>query len=170
MKKQVRNLTYAAVIAALYVALSLLQNLLFPGSTSMAVQFRVAEILCVLALFTPAAIPGLALGCLLYNLSYAGALPLDFLIGTAASLFSAWSMRALRNLRLWRLPMLSLLMPAVFNGLLVGWELTVYFGESPFWFNTLCVAAGEVAVLFVLGIPLYLALSHKGVEQRLFGR
>lgn len=170
MKKQVKTLTYAAIIAALYVVLSLLQNLLLPGSTSMAVQFRVAEVLCVLALFTPAAIPGLALGCLLYNLSYAGALPLDFLIGTAASLFSAWSMRALRHFRLWKLPLLSLLMPAAFNGLLVGWELTVYFRESPFWLNSLCVAAGEAAVLFVLGIPLYLALSHKGLEQRLSGK
>ena len=170
MKKHARNLTHAAIIAALYVVLSLLQNLLLPGSTSMAVQFRVAEALCVLALFTPSAIYGLTLGCLLYNLSYAGALPLDFLIGTGATLFSVWSMYALRNVKLWKLPLLSLPMPALFNGLLVGWELTGYFGESPFWLNALCVAAGELAVLFTLGIALYFALSHRKLNDRLFGR
>ncbi len=170
MKKHARSLTHAAIIAALYVVLSLLQNLLLPGSTSMAVQFRIAEALCVLALFTPSAIYGLTLGCLLYNLTYAGALPLDFLIGTAATLFSVWSMYAMRKVRLWRLPVLALLMPAVFNGLLVGWELTVYFGESPFWLNALCVAAGEAAVLFSVGVALYFTLSHRKLNDRLFGR
>ena len=69
--KTTKYLTQAAIIAALYVCLCLLQNLLLPNSASMAVQFRAAEALCVLALFTPAAIPGLALGCLLFNLTQA---------------------------------------------------------------------------------------------------
>lgn len=170
MKKHTRNLCTAAVIAALYVVLSFMQNLLVPGSTSMAVQLRVAEALCIFAFFTPAAAVGLGLGCLLYNLTYAGALPLDFLIGTAATLFSAWSMYALRNVKLWKLPLMALLMPAVFNGLIVGGELTIIIKESPFWFNALCVAAGEVAVLYILGIPLYLAFTHKGLDRRLFSR
>lgn len=58
-----------AVIAAMYAALTILQNVLFPGSASMAVQFRVSEVLTVLALFTPAAIPGLTVGCVIANLS-----------------------------------------------------------------------------------------------------
>ena len=54
MKKMTtRDLTCGAVIAALYVVLTVLQNALLPGSASMAVQFRVAEALCVLALFSP---------------------------------------------------------------------------------------------------------------------
>lgn len=170
MKKHTGNLCTAAVIAALYVVLSFMQNLLFPGSTSMAVQFRVAEALCILAFFTPAAIVGLGLGCLLYNLTYAGALPLDFLIGTVATLLAGGTMYALRKVKLWKVPLLALLMPAIFNGLLVGWELTFYIGESTFLFNALCVAAGEVAVLYILGIPLYLAFSHKGLDRRLFPR
>ena len=60
-------------------------------------------------------------------------------------------------------------MPAVFNGLLVGWELTYYIGEA-FWFNAACVAAGEAAVLLVLGSALYLALQARGLGARLFGR
>ena len=77
--KKTQNITHAAIIGAMYFALTHLQNFLVPGSTSMAIQFRASEALCVLALFTPAAIPGLTIGCLLFNLSFAGALPLDWL-------------------------------------------------------------------------------------------
>ena len=79
MKKS-RFLAYGALIAALYVALTHLQNAMIPGSATWAIQFRASEALCVLALFTPAAIPGLTIGCLLFNISFAGALPLDFLV------------------------------------------------------------------------------------------
>ena len=70
MKLQRKNALIAqtAIIAAMYAALTYAQNLLIPGTTSMAVQFRVSEALNVLALFTPAAIPGLTLGCIISNL------------------------------------------------------------------------------------------------------
>ena len=84
MNKKVRNLVYGALIAALYVTLTYMQNFLLPNSTSFAIQFRASEALCVLALFTPAAIPGLTVGCLLFNVS-SGALPLDFVIGRKIS-------------------------------------------------------------------------------------
>ena len=88
MNKKTRMLAHGAVIAALYVALTYFQNFLIPNSATWAIQFRVSEALCVLALFTPAAIPGLSIGCLLFNISFAGALPLDFLIGSLASLLA----------------------------------------------------------------------------------
>ena len=168
MKRKTRFLAQGAMIAALYVALTHLQNILIPGSATWAIQFRASEALGVLALFTPAAIPGLALGCLLFNLTQAGALPLDFFIGTAASLLAALGMYMLRNVRLWKLPLLALCMPALVNGLLVGAELSIYIEGSSFWFNALCVAAGELAVLFTLGIALYGALSHRGLGNRIF--
>lgn len=164
-----RDLTCAAVIAALYVVLTVLQNVLLPGSTSMAVQFRLSEALCVLALFSPCAIAGLSVGCMVFNLTYAGALPLDFLLGTAATALSGITMYLLRGVRLRTLPLPALLMPALFNGLLVGGELTVYIGNT-FWYNALCVAAGEAAVLLVLGTTLYYALRARGLSERLFGR
>jgi uncharacterized membrane protein len=77
MRRKTRFITHAALIGAMYFALTHLQNLLLPGSASWTIQFRVSEALCVLAFFTPAAIPGLTIGCLLFNLSFAGALPLD---------------------------------------------------------------------------------------------
>ena len=71
--KKVLFIAQTAGIAAMYAALTYAQNLLLPGTTSAAVQFRVSEALNVLALFTPAAIPGLTLGCVLSNLVNIGA-------------------------------------------------------------------------------------------------
>lgn len=123
-----RYLTQAAVIAAMYAALTHLQNLLLPGSTTWAIQMRLSEAMMVLAFFTPAAIPGLSLGCLLLNLTYAGTLPLDPVVGTLATFLAGLAMWELRNVKVCKLPLLGLLMPAVTNAVLVGWELTVYIG------------------------------------------
>ena len=168
MRKETRYIVHAAMIAALYAALTHGQNLLFPESASMAIQFRVSEALCVLAFFTPAAIPGLAIGCLLFNLTFVMALPLDFLVGTLASLIAAAGMWMTRKLTIGKLPVLGLLMPAITNALLVGWELDVYIGGG-FWINALSVAIGEAAVLLTLGVLLYMALKSRGLDKRLFG-
>lgn len=167
MRKAARDLTHAAVIAALYVILTHLQNTLVPNSASMAIQFRVSEALCVLALFTPSAVWGLSLGCFLFNLSYSAALPLDWFVGTAATVLATIAMYCLRNLCIKRLPLPALLMPALFNALLVGAELTIYIGEMPYWLNALYVAIGETAVLLTLGTALYFALCP--LREKLFG-
>ena len=165
MRKNLRLLTQGAVLAALYVALTHLQNLLLPGSATWAIQFRASEALCVLALFTPAAIPGLTLGCLLFNISFAGALPLDFFVGSLASFLAAVGMYGLRRITVKGYPLPAMLMPAVSNALLVGWELSVYIGGG-FWLNALYVAIGEAAVLLSLGTALFYVLrSHKTLKQ-----
>lgn len=163
-----RYLTQAAIIAALYAALTHLQNLLLPGTASMAIQFRASEALCILAFFTPAAIPGLTLGCLLFNLTSGMALPLDFLLGSLATLAAALVMWYGRNLKIGKLPVLGLVMPALTNAILVGWELTVYIGGG-FWINALYVAIGELGVLFTLGIMLYFTLLKPRVHAQIFG-
>lgn len=167
MRKRSLFLTHSAIIAALYTVLCYLQNLIFPDSASMAVQFRGAEALCVLAFFTPAAIPGLGLGCLLFNLSFSGALPLDFLVGTLASVLAAGAMYLTRNIKWGKLPVPGLLMPGIFNAFLVGWELMVYVGGG-FWLNAFFVALGEWAVLLTLGSILYTAIRNRGLDTRLF--
>lgn len=96
----------------------------------MAIQMRLSEALCIFAFFTPAAIPGLTLGCLLYNVSWAQALPLDWLVGSLATLLATACMWALRKVRIKKCPFLGLLMPAVWNAPLVGWELAAYLGEG----------------------------------------
>ena len=168
MRKKSRFLAHSALIAALYVVLTYLQNLIFPDSASFVIQFRASEALCALALFTPAAIPGLTVGCLLFNISYAGALPLDFLVGTTASLLAACAMWLLRRLTVKGLPLLALLMPAISNAFLVGWELQYYIGGG-FWFNFVCVFIGEAAVLLTLGILAHHIIRVRKLDQRLFG-
>ena len=167
MRRRSHFLAHSAIIAALYTILCYLQNLLLPGSASWAIQMRVAEAISVLACFTPAAIPGLGIGCLLFNVSFAGALPLDFLVGTLASVLAAGSMYLLRNVKIRTLPVFSLLMPGVWNALLVGWELTVYIGGA-FWLNALYVALGEWIVMLTLGSLLYSAIRNRGLDKRLF--
>ncbi len=154
MRNKAKQLTYGAAIAALYVTLSHLQNLLLPGSASAMIQVRVAEAMGVLAFFTPAAIPGLSTGCFLFNLTSGMALPLDMLVGTAATALAATGMHALR-----KKPALGFFLPAICNGLLVGWELSFYIGGG-FWLNCAYVATGEVIAL-LLGVPLYFALKKR---------
>lgn len=168
MKKNTRFIVHAALIASLYVILTHGQNLLFPESTYMAIQFRASEALCVLAFFTPAAIPGLTVGCLLFNLTSGAALPLDFLVGSLASLLAAIGMWLTRRFTVKKLPLPGLLMPVVTNAVLVGWELTVYIGGG-FGVNALSVAIGEAAVLLTLGTVLYFAMKARGLDKRLFG-
>ncbi|MBQ1206041.1 MAG: QueT transporter family protein [Clostridia bacterium] len=168
MQQKSRFLTHSALIAALYVALTYLQNTLIPNSASFAIQFRASEALCVLALFTPAAIPGLTIGCLLFNISFAGALPLDFFVGSLASLLATACMYWLRRVTVKGYPLLALLMPAFWNALLVGWELDLYIGGG-FWLNALYVAIGEAAVLLTLGSILYYVFRSRNLANHLFG-
>ena len=168
MNKNYRVLAYAALIAAMYTVLTHLQNLLIPGSATWAIQFRVSEALCILSFFTPAAIPGLTVGCFLFNLTYAAALPLDTLVGSLATALTSVSMYLTRNVKLKGMPVLGLTMPAVWNALLVGWELTVYIGGM-FWLNAVYVAIGEAAVLGTLGVLLYTAMKKRNLDSRLFG-
>ena len=164
MNKKVKILTHGALIAAMYVALTYLQNFLVPNSASMAIQFRVSEALCVLAFFTPAAIPGLTIGCFLFNISFSGALPLDFLVGSLASLLAVGGMYLTRRVTIKGYPLIGMLLPALFNALLVGWELSVYIGGG-FWINALYVAIGEAAVLLTLGSLLYYGLKSRGIAR-----
>lgn len=173
MNQKTKFITRAAIIAAMYFALTHLQNLLLPGSTTWAIQCRLSEALCVLAFFTPAAIPGLTIGCLLFNLSYAGALPLDFLVGSLATLCACGCMWLTRNRKVRGYPLPGMAMPAIFNAIFVGWELTVYLGDTgftmaAFWINAVYVALGELIVLGVFGSILYKLLMEKRLAARVF--
>lgn len=167
MKLKARRLAHAAIIAALYAVLTHLQNLILPGSATWAIQLRLSEALCVLAFFTPAAVWGLPIGCLLFNLTFSAALPLDFLVGSLATYLACKAMWLTRNVRVRGIPVPGLLMPALTNALLVGWELTVYIGGG-FPLNALYVALGELIVLLTFGTGLYLLLKKRHLDAALF--
>lgn len=164
MRKSVRQLTHGALLAAVYVVLCHLQNFILPGSASWAIQFRWAEALCVMAFFTPAAVGGLSLGCLLFNITSGAGLPLDLIIGTAATTLATGSMYLSRKVTVKGCPLPGLLMPALFNGFLVGWELWLYIGGG-FWWNVGCVALGEAVVLLTAGIGLYYLIRKMGPDR-----
>ena len=169
-KKQVLWLTQAAIIAALYAVLTVVQSVILPGSASMAVQFRVSEAMTLLCCITPAAIPGLTLGCFLANFLFMDALPVDMILGSLATLFAGLAMYALRNIQWKKLPLLAALMPAIFNGIIIGAEIEIFFIEGPFHFTSFlvqggCVALGELVVCFVLGLPLYKALDRPQIRN-----
>lgn len=174
--KKVNAIVQTAVIAAMYAALTYAQNFILPGSTSAAVQFRVSEALNALALFTPYAIPGLTIGCILSNIYNIGAgLPLDMIFGSLATLGATLSIRALRNVKIKDYPFLSMLMPALWNGAIVGWEIEAFFIEGNFKFTSFLVqgglvALGELAVMITLGTIIYYIMIKRNLDKRLFNQ
>ena len=97
-QKTTRALTQGAVIAALYVALTYLASLM--GLSSGVIQVRLSEALCILPIFLPAAVPGLAVGCLLAN-ALTGAVVMDIVLGPVATLAGALGTRLLRATPAW---------------------------------------------------------------------
>ncbi len=167
------KITQTAIIAAMYAALTYAQSFLLPGTTTAAVQFRASEALNVLALFTPAAIPGLTLGCIISNLYSIGqGLPLDMIFGSLATLGATVCIYFLRNAKIKNYPFPAMLMPALWNGVIVGWEIEYFFIEGGFHFSSFLVqgglvALGELGVMFTLGTALYFAFVKGNIGKRI---
>lgn len=165
-KTQITALVSGAMIAALYAAATYASAVL--GIAYGQIQFRFSEALTVLSVFTPAAIPGLTVGCILGNLSSPYGI-WDIAFGSLATLLAAVTARKLRKVTFRGLPLLSIIMPVIFNALIVGAEITLLMpaGEaslSVFLIAALEVGAGELVVCLLGGIPLYYAFR----KTRLF--
>lgn len=150
----IRYLTYAGIMAALYVILTWFSALL--GLSGMgAIQLRLSEALCVLPYFTAAAVPGVTIGCLLANLLTSAALP-DIIFGTLATLLGAIGTRLLRRNRY-----LAILPPILSNTLIIPFVIRYAYvdvSESlPFLFLT--VGIGEILSVGVFGMILLVSLQ-----------
>lgn len=156
--RSVRYLTYAALIAAMYVILTYLSSLVGLSGQS-AIQCRFSEALCVLPYFTSAAIPGVTIGCLLANILTAAALP-DVIFGTLATLLGAVGTWLLRK---WKY--LAPVPPILANTLIVPFVIRFAYTDVeeslPFLFAT--VFAGEVISCGMLGLLLLLALEKRRI-------
>ena len=166
INKKIRFLVEGSIIAAAYAALTLA---IYPLSYG-AVQFRFSEALTVLPVFTPAAIPGLTLGCFIANITgpYSW---IDAVFGTLATFLASLCTYYTRKIKLRKLPLLSLFFPVLFNAVIIGFEINLFFlpqGEEftfmGFLISALWVGLGELVVCYLLGTPLYLAIS----KTRLF--
>jgi uncharacterized membrane protein len=150
MSKQVRFVVEGGVIAALYVILTLIMPFTLPGS----VELRLSEALTLMPVLTPAAVPGLAVGCLVANLVH-GATALDVIFGSLATLIAAAATYFLRK-NIW----VAALMPAVSNGVIVGLLLRyAYRVNMPLYVLMLSVAAGEAIICYALGVPMIRGLQ-----------
>lgn len=150
--KKVLFLTQAALIAALYVVLTFVANSL--GLANNAIQVRFSEALTILPFFTPAAIPGLFVGCFLSNL-LTGCVPLDVIFGSLATLLGAILTYKLRKFK-WLAPV----PPILANTIIVPFILAyVYQFEGSIPYFMLTVGIGEVISCGVLGMVLLFSLQ-----------
>lgn len=152
-----RNLCLSALIAALYAALTLAFQPISYG----AVQFRISEAMTLLPALFPQAVPGLALGCLISNLSNPmGATVYDVIFGTLATLIAALMTRRMKG-SLWK----RALPPVLCNAVIVGLVLTYAYGIDLLWMNMLTVGLGEAAVCYLLGVPMVKLLQRRDLSR-----
>ena len=170
--KHTKYLVQSAVIAALYVILTLVSSAL--GLAFGPVQFRISEILTLLPALTPAAIPGLIIGCVISNLWSPLGL-IDIIFGTLATAAAALLSRALRSKTIKDIPVFSAIPPVICNALIVGAEIALLgdaaavslqnFSFTVFASAALSVGAGEAVVCIVLGIP-FIVLLRKHINPK----
>lgn len=154
----VKFITQAAVIAAIYVVLVVIFNYISFGP----VQFRIAEALTILPYFTPAAIPGLFVGCIIANI-LGGAIVWDVVFGSIATLMGAIGTYLLRKHK-WLAPV----PPIVANTIIVPFVLKFAYGsEGMFAMFFVTVGAGEIIVCGIIGMILLYALTP--VRHVIFG-
>ena len=155
--KKTLFITQAAVIAALYVVLTFLSEAF--GLASGVIQFRLSEALTILPFFTPAAIPGLAIGCFLSNL-LTGCAVYDIIFGTVATLIGAIGTYLFRKYK-WIAPL-----PPIFsNTIIVPWVLRLVYGlEDAIFYLCITVGIGEIVTCGICGMILLFALNkHRNV-------
>lgn len=162
-----RQIVISALIAAAYVALTLLSSAF--GLAYGSIQFRLSEALNVLAVFTPAAVPGLTIGCLISNLGSPFG-PIDVILGTLATLLATITIRLIATKTKALTIPVSILSPTLFNSIIIGLEFSAFSKDawlSVFFITALQVAIGEIAVCTLLGLPLYFAIKKSKLDKLL---
>ena len=164
--RNVLFLTQAAMIAAIYVVLTFIANAF--GLANYAIQVRFSEALTILPFFTPAAIPGLFIGCLLSNILTGCALP-DIIFGSLATLLGALGTYALRT-RKWCAPICPIIANAIIVPLVLiyGYGLLIEGLSVPQCFGYYCltVSVGEIISCGLLGMILLYTLRN--YREKLF--
>ncbi len=163
-KARLLQLSYSAIIAGLYVALTWVSNIF--GLASMAVQIRLGEALCVLAYFVPGAPVGLFVGCIISNLTM-GSAPLDIIFGSLATLIGAYVGSKMKNK--WLVPIPTVISNTIIVPIVI---LACYTARDAWSLGTYALTAigvlvGEIASAYVIGMLLLLAMSKHKVFKEL---
>ncbi len=158
MKENItKKIVKAALVAAIYAALTIVLAPISYGP----VQFRLSEILVLLAFIDPFYIVGLTVGCLLANI-LGGLGPMDIVFGTLATFLSVFAISLTakyiksKNFSL----IIASLWPTIFNGAIVGWMISVV-AELPMIVTMLQVSIGEFVVVTVIGVPVFKLIQNK---------
>lgn len=150
---QARYLVRAAVIAAIYAAITYLLEPIGYGP----IQFRVSEALTILPMFESAAVPGLFVGCLVANI-LGGLGPWDIYGGSFITLVAAYFTSKMSN------PLLGALPPIILNAFGVSYYLSILY-SLPYWTTVLSVGLGEAVAVFGLGIPLFYGIKRTSIAR-----
>lgn len=142
----INNITRAGIIASVYIALTMIISPIGFGP----LQLRVSEALCILPLFSPVAIYGLFVGCLVSNIFLSPLGIIDIVFGSLATLAAAFLTYKMR-----KTPLLAVSFPVLLNGVIVGGYLSYFFPQTTMIYCMITVAAGEAVVLYLIGIPFY---------------
>ena len=161
-KKRTMFVVEAGVIAAVYVVLTMISAMF--GLSSGVIQVRISEAMSFLPFVTPAAIPGLTIGCFISN-AMAGGVPLDIIFGSVATLLGsicAWLMGKLFKKRKTLGMILATIPNVISNALIVPWVLKIAYGaQDAVWFMMVTVGIGEIIASVILGIVVIFALKDK---------
>lgn len=166
-KKKINFIITGALIAAVYAGLTYLSNVF--GLAYGPIQLRVSEVLTLLPVFTPAAIPGLTIGCFIANIGSFNML--DMIFGSFATLIAAVVTYLLRNIEFKKVPLLSMISPVIANAVIIGAEIAYFFlpeGASAYGFliSALEVGISELIVCVGFGIPFYLIVKKYRIFER----
>ena len=149
----VKKLTLGAVIAAIYAALTIFLAPISYGP----VQCRISEALCILPVFTPTAVWGLFVGCVIANI-FTGSL-VDVIFGSLTTLLAAiLTCKTRKNVYL------AVFFPVILNAVVVGSYLAILYEGVPIFLSILYVGAGQAVSCCGLGLPLYKLLKKKNIK------
>ncbi|MBQ8546412.1 MAG: QueT transporter family protein [Clostridia bacterium] len=151
---KIKFLTQAAIVAALYVALTLISKPFTIGF----VEIRISEALCILPYFLPGSVWGLFAGCFIANL-FSGSI-LDIVVGSLATLIGAYLTSKIKNKWLCPLPAVlsnTILIPFVIMNYSGVWQFSAYLAAAG------GVLASEIASVYILGMILLIALEKKNI-------
>jgi uncharacterized membrane protein len=161
--KRVKMLTISAMIAAIYLVLTLI----FYLTSFLPYQIRFAEVLTVLPYFTPYAIPGLFVGCLISNILGGNGM-WDIAIGSLATLLSAYLTYKI-SFKKPKRKLLAPLPPVLINAVVVGTMLSVLY-KAPLFITMLSVGLGQIVACYLLGYPLLLLIEKNKKLSELFNQ
>ena len=166
-KKRINFIITGSLIAAVYAGLTYLSNIF--GLAYGPIQLRISEVLTLLPIFTPAAIPGLTIGCFIANIGSFNML--DMVFGSFATLIAAVATYLLKEIKFKNIPLLAMLSPVIANALIIGAEIAYFFlpeGASAYGFliSALEVGISELIVCVGFGIPFYLIVKKYRIFER----